>query len=107
MSATATRTAAITCADCGQIRPHEAKGMCSPCYYRDYRIRRKNTVPRRYGSRLSIDDFAHEYRHFSNFGYDLAAIAARLGMTRDAAYQQLARARRAGLILDDRQESAS
>lgn len=95
----------ITCADCGQSRPREAKGMCSPCYYRDYR-RNRRAVPRRYGSRLSLDDFLHEYRHFSNWGYDLGRIAQRLGMTYDAAYQQLRRAHRAGLLEHDHNQAA-
>lgn len=31
----------MICAQCGEEKPHYARGLCSACYHREYRARRK------------------------------------------------------------------
>jgi hypothetical protein len=40
----------ITCAECGQARPHEAKGLCATCYNRG----RRSTQPARSHARNEV-----------------------------------------------------
>ncbi|WP_328465505.1 hypothetical protein OHA21_43765 [Actinoplanes sp. NBC_00393] len=96
-----TRTRASRPATCHPSSAHYARGLCRRCYdhHHDHGTLTSHATTR---WRLRTAEFAAEYALLRSDGHTRTAIAARLGVTRNAVDQAYRRAVRAGLLTPDR-----
>lgn len=79
------------------VRPHQARGLCDTCYYRDKR--HGHTTNR---LTVRVVDVAEDWTHLADRRHsqqaNVRALAPRLGMTETALERAILRAKRLGLV---------
>lgn len=85
----------IVCPDCGQTRPHSARGLCNSCHRRNSRHGTLTDWPATLGQQPT-SEIVEDYTFMTSTGVTRAEAAARLGMSQRTLERHLARARDEG-----------
>lgn len=65
----------ITCSECGEEKPHEAKGICSKCYQREYHKANRLVVNERHKKYYDANSDQWQKRHELNRENNIARMS--------------------------------